>query len=235
MKLARLSLAVCALASSFAFAAVLSSGTGCSSSSGGGTGAGGGGGTSAGGGGGTAGGGGHAGGGGGGTAGGGGGTAGGGGGTAGGGGSALPVITISGPASGATVQPTAGPLIDGGPGHIITPITFTVSNFTLAAPGTCAGQATCGHIHETTDGANCTQGSYNNAFVTSPGNVWLDLCNDGVCGNKTTQLELHDDNHNLYTCGGACPTGIQASISYVVDPTNALCGDGGTSQDAASE
>jgi hypothetical protein len=68
--------------------------------------------------------------------------------------------------------------------------------------------------------------------------VWLDLCAAGggsVCGSHTTKLELHNNDHSLYTCGGSCPSGISTTVTYTVDPTAAACGDGGTSGDAASE
>ncbi len=176
---------------------------------GGGTGAGGGGG-SAGGGGGTAGGGGSAGGGGG-TAGGGGGAAGGGGGAAGGGGSiGQASITITSP----TANQSNVPVTTDSNGQVVS-IVFTVANFTLSAPGTCNGAVNCGHIHETTDGTACTpSGSpYNNDSSASPMDAILSDC-PAVTGSHTTQLELHNDDHSLYTCGGACPSGIQASVTY---------------------
>jgi hypothetical protein len=133
-----------------------------------------------------------------------------------------PVITILSPASGATVEPTAGTA------HTTAPIAFSVSNFTMAAPGTCNGSANCGNIHETTDGTACNlTAPFNHIFVASPGDVWLDLCTTGVCGPHTTTLELHNDYDALYTCGGNCPQGISTSVSYTVDPGACPPLDGG--------
>jgi hypothetical protein len=126
----------------------------------------------------------------------------------GGGSSAQPTITISSPANGATVAATAGT-------HKTVPISFTVTNFTLMPAGSCAGAAGCGHIHEFTDGTTCAPAGqgYNNQFAASPGNVWLDLC-PTVDASHTTKLELHNDDHSLYTCGGSCPNGITQQVQY---------------------
>ncbi|MGH7438891.1 MAG: hypothetical protein ACRENE_24660 [Polyangiaceae bacterium] len=83
-------------------------------------------------------------------------------------------------------------------------IAFTVTNFTLMAPGTCPGGATntgCGHIHVLVDGSTCTpSGSpYNNADTTgSPAVAILSNC-PTVNGMHTVTLELHNDAHGALT------------------------------------
>ncbi len=106
-----------------------------------------------------------------------------------------PTIAITGITSGASLMVTDE---DGGAKTV--PIPFTISGFTLMAPGTCPGGASntsCGHIHVLIDGAACTpSGSpYDNADTTgSPAIAILSTC-PMVNGAHTVSLELHNDVH----------------------------------------
>src|SRR5689334_17999150 len=62
------------------------------------------------------------------------------------GGGGTPMLSISAPSNGTSVPLPAD-------GNI--PVSFTVTNFTLMAPGSCAGAANCGHVHLTIDGQTC--------------------------------------------------------------------------------
>jgi|HubBroStandDraft_1064217.scaffolds.fasta_scaffold66470_2 hypothetical protein len=157
-----------------------------------------------------------------------GGTAGDAGGTAADGGSGAtaptPSITITSPASGATATVTA---LTGPPAEAVVPIAFTVTNFTLMAPGTCPGgdsDTGCGHVHLTIDGAACTPSGepYNNATPAtaaadgagaSPVNALLNLC-PMINGMHTVTLSLHNDTHAPLDGpdGGA----IETSVTFMV-------------------
>jgi hypothetical protein len=80
------------------------------------------------------------------------------------------------------------------------PVSFTVQNFTLVAPGTasCANTSdNCGHIHVLVDGPACTpEGApYNNDGIASPVNAILSTC-PTVNGMHTVTLELHHNDHS---------------------------------------
>jgi hypothetical protein len=113
-------------------------------------------------------------------------------------GGAAPTIAITGLASGASVPVTTDD--EGGTPVKTVPIPFTITNFTLAAPGTCPGgasNASCGHIHVLVDGAACTPSGapYDNADTTgSPAIAILSTCSM-VNGAHTVSLELHNDAH----------------------------------------
>jgi len=69
-------------------------------------------------------------------------------------------------------SPTAGAMVAAGTdADKSVPVTFTVTNFTLMAPGACGSVAdTCGHVHLLIDGTACNvaPSPYNNAGATSP-------------------------------------------------------------------
>jgi hypothetical protein len=102
---------------------------------------------------------------------------------------ASPGININGPEWGATVMIGADNLI---------PVSFTVSNFMLALPGTCAGAAGCGHVHLKVDGAACNNVAagkpYNAAGYASPITADLSFC-PAAEGQHDISLELHHDDH----------------------------------------
>lgn len=91
------------------------------------------------------------------------------------------------------------------------PVTFTLTNFTLKAAGTCAGMANCGHVHLVIDSAssacNNSQGASSsdryNVQITSgtSGNGQLATCGSGAAGTHSITLELADDSHNLLKDG----------------------------------
>lgn len=97
------------------------------------------------------------------------------------------------------------------PGNRLVPARFLVSDFTLRAPGQCAGLTNCGHARITVDGANCNApGQAYNAIATSTAGTDINLasCAGGVFGTKTLQVELVDDT-------GASLTPAQTSVADV--------------------
>ena len=79
------------------------------------------------------------------------------------------------------------------------PIAYTVTGFTLMAPGSCtAGSTTCGHIHLLIDNAtSCGAPPYNNDGTGSPTNAIMSKCAAGaINGSHTIVMELHHDDHS---------------------------------------
>ena len=117
------------------------------------------------------------------------------GGSSGGGGSNASV-SITAPASGASVAL-------GTDSAKSVPVSFTLSGFTLKAPGTCGGAANCGHLHlvidDYTSPCNPLPGVGNekyNVQVTagSPTSAQFATCG-APAGSHTITLEVHDDAH----------------------------------------
>jgi hypothetical protein len=84
------------------------------------------------------------------------------------------------------------------------PVSFTLSNFMLKAPGTCGGAANCGHLHLVIDDyaspCNTSSGPGNekyNVQVTtgSPTSAQFAICGGTAAGSHTITLEVHDDVH----------------------------------------
>jgi hypothetical protein len=97
------------------------------------------------------------------------------------------------------------------PGNRLVPARFLVSDFTLRAPGQCAGLTNCGHARITVDGANCNAPAQAyNAIASSTAGTDINLasCAGGVFGTKTLQVELVDDT-------GASLTPAQTSVAEV--------------------
>jgi hypothetical protein len=123
-------------------------------------------------------------------------------------GGSTPTIAITAPANNGTLTLSSTKTGD---------ITFTTTDFTLMAPGTCpadvAGQPPCGHVHVLIDGATCNDtasGSpYNVAANASPA-----VANFGFCttadGPHTIVLELHNDDHSPFQVNGQT---VSATIS----------------------
>ena len=105
----------------------------------------------------------------------------------------IPTLTIDAPAAGASVAL-------GADADRSVPVSFTVTDFTLKAPGTCAGASACGHVHLLIDDAACnTAGSpYNNAGAASPMSALFARC-ASAAGDHTVRLELHNDDHSAVT------------------------------------
>ncbi len=105
-------------------------------------------------------------------------------------------LKISSPATGSTVAMNNGSI----------DVAFTITNFTLKAPGSCAGATNCGHVHVLIDGAACndTGGGlpYNVAATASPAQPNFHLCPTAAAAHKIT-LELHNDDHSPYQVNGA--------------------------------
>ncbi|MGH7281920.1 MAG: hypothetical protein ACRELY_10380 [Polyangiaceae bacterium] len=104
-------------------------------------------------------------------------------------------LKITSPSAGATVTIAKG----------ATDVGFTTTNFTLMAPGSCAGAVNCGHIHVLIDSSACndTAGGlpYNVAATASPAQPNFDLCPTPT-GAHTITLELHNDDHSPYQVNG---------------------------------
>ena len=79
-------------------------------------------------------------------------------------------------------------------------ITYTLTGFTVKAPGTCAGASNCGHVHVLIDGQACNApGSpYNNTSIdqSSAQAQFASCAAANQVGTHTVTLELHDDQHN---------------------------------------
>lgn len=118
-----------------------------------------------------------------------------------------PAIHITSPSDSSTVtlQPDANASV---------PIEFTVENFTLMAPGSCAGAAGCGHVHLLIDDTACNQDGapYNNAGAASPIEAHFAGC-AVPSGAHSVTLELHDDGHALITDGAGLPAADTISVT----------------------
>ncbi|MFM7204536.1 MAG: hypothetical protein ACKO6N_27495 [Myxococcota bacterium] len=129
----------------------------------------------------------------------------------------------------------------GSDGMKTVPVSFQVTNITLAAPGECGGvEGNCGHVHVKLDGdeGNAPGQEYNNTAVTAdePAKAFFSyLDDDGWTsrGIHTISLELHKDDHTPYTAGDtdqviAANTTVRALdatdpfLELFVDPTEAL-------------
>ncbi len=140
-----------------------------------------------------------------------------GGGNGGGGGSSNATIAITSPASGSSVAL-------GTDADKSVPVTFTLTGFTLMAPGTCGGQPNCGHAHLRIDddaspcnnSAGATSGDRYNAQVTSgaSANAHFAVCGSGAVGTHTITLELADDTHHLLTNASGNP--IASTVTGIV-------------------
>jgi predicted RNA-binding protein YlqC (UPF0109 family) len=93
-------------------------------------------------------------------------------------------------------SPTAGQAVALGGDAGLVPVSYSVTGFTLRAPGTCdAGN--CGHVHLVVDNGACNAGAnpYNNAGASGPLDAKLALCADPA-GTHTLSLELHNNDHS---------------------------------------
>lgn len=118
----------------------------------------------------------------------------------------LPTVSISSPAMGDMV--TLMPPTDA------VPIAFSVTNFTLMAPGSCGTMANCGHLHVLVDGPACTPDGapYDNAATgPSPTSAILSTC-PMANGSHTVTLEVHHDDHSPFN--GANGMVISASVTF---------------------
>lgn len=82
------------------------------------------------------------------------------------------------------------------PSSNLSPLRFATSDFTLRAPGTCAGLPKCGHARVTIDGTACNApGQPYNTLATATSGTSLNLahCTQGPLGTKSVRIELVDD------------------------------------------
>lgn len=114
-----------------------------------------------------------------------------------GGGGGNGTIKIDSPTANASVTLKADKTAD---------VAFTITNFTLKAPGSCGSATNCGHVHVLIDGSACndTKGGlpYNVAATASPAAPNFGLC-PTADGAHTLTLELHNDDHSPYQVNGA--------------------------------
>jgi hypothetical protein len=108
-----------------------------------------------------------------------------------GGSSQDPSITIVTPRAGASVT------LASNASKSVT-ITYTLTNFTTAAPGTCGGVKNCGHIRVLIDGPACTPSGqlYNNSSNDSTQATASFASCTTPTGPHTVELQLHDDMDN---------------------------------------
>jgi hypothetical protein len=68
------------------------------------------------------------------------------------------------------------------------------TNYTIKAPGTCAGAENCGHVYVLIDGTSCDLPSlpYNTLASSSPTSADFSKCTVST-GQHTITLELYDD------------------------------------------
>jgi hypothetical protein len=112
--------------------------------------------------------------------------------------SGTPSISFTAPASSASVAL-------GTDANKSVAVSFTTSNFTVQAPGSCPNATNCGHVHLLIDSSStCTSGSlgYNAEFDATSGNANFSLCSTPT-GAHMLILELHDDHHNPVKVNGA--------------------------------
>jgi hypothetical protein len=107
-------------------------------------------------------------------------------------------------ASVAITAPQAGSVALGTDSLKSVPVSFTLSNFTLAAPGTCGGAANCGHLHLVIDDyssacdplAGVGTEKYNVQVITgATTSAQFASCGGTAAGSHTLTLEVHDDAH----------------------------------------
>jgi hypothetical protein len=110
-----------------------------------------------------------------------------------------PSVTITSPTNGDTVSIANSTDV---------PVTFSVENFMLEAPGACGAVSTnCGHIHLLVDVTACNAPGmpYNSDFPTvgsstSPATATAHLATCATAtGMHTITIELHNDVHSLIT------------------------------------
>jgi hypothetical protein len=100
-----------------------------------------------------------------------------------------PAIAITAPTAGSTITLPADKSVT---------LSYTLTNFTAAAPGACGSTQNCGHIHVLIDGPVCTPSpaAYNNSS-NSPTQASALFANCPTpTGQHTVELQLHDDSHN---------------------------------------
>lgn len=126
-----------------------------------------------------------------------------------------PVMAIVSPANGTTVKL-------GNDGLKTVPVTLSLQNFTLKAPGTCGTQSNCGHIHlhlDDTLGDN-PDAPYNNAGAALTMDAhfyWLEYNEYSSTGQHKISISLHKDDHSVAVVNG---TAVEASTTIITTPND---------------
>lgn len=118
--------------------------------------------------------------------------------------SVTPSVAISSPSSNSTVNLSASKEIA---------IGFN-TNYTIKAPGTCAGADTCGHLYVLVDNSSCNTPSlpYNTLASSSPTSANLGLCAMAT-GMHTIIMELHHDDGTVVNTLLGTPVKTQVTIT----------------------
>lgn len=99
-----------------------------------------------------------------------------------------PSVSISSPTNNSSLNLPAEKTI---------PVNFA-TNYSLKAPGTCAGAAKCGHVYLSIDNTSCNlpKFGYNALVISSPGEADFSKCASST-GIHTISLELHNDDGSV--------------------------------------
>jgi hypothetical protein len=141
-----------------------------------------------------------------------------------------PSITITTPKSGTTARLSND-------GQDTVTVVYSVTNFTLMAPGDCGSTPNCGHIHLLIDDTHGNQSQsvpYNNASADPKTMLalfqYLTANGYDKLGDHTISLELHKDDHSPVTVDNKAgdPITIAAFTHVTVQAAQGGGGGGGT-------
>ncbi len=108
-----------------------------------------------------------------------------------------PSVTITSPMAGASVSLGTTNTV---------PVAFSVTNFTMMAPGSCGATMNCGHVHLQVDGAACNSGGspYNAISASSPLSANFAICPmANRIGSHRITVQLRNDDHSAVLAGGS--------------------------------
>lgn len=88
------------------------------------------------------------------------------------------------------------------------------TNYTIKAPGSCAGAENCGHIYVLIDSTNCNLPSmaYNTMASSSPTSADFSKCSTPT-GQHTITLELRNDNGTAVLSAFGNPVTTQVTVT----------------------
>ncbi|HEY4156462.1 MAG TPA: hypothetical protein VGM29_00135 [Polyangiaceae bacterium] len=139
--------------------------------------------------------------------------------------SAPATLSITDPSDGAMIALIGG-LTDGSDYSLV----YTTENFTIAAPGACAGKTSpCGHARVWVDDMACNDMDDKlpyNVEGASPLDVGFDYCAGGIPGAHTIRVELHGDNGDLFT-DPATGMSVSATVGVTITQGGGAGGTGG--------
>ena len=117
----------------------------------------------------------------------------------------IPTLSIDSPSNNSTVNLPANKQIA---------INFG-TNYTLKAPGTCAGLEHCGHVYVLVDSTSCNlpNMAFNALAVASPVQADLSRCTTAATGSHSVTLELRNDDASFVTNVLGSPVTASATIT----------------------